>query len=132
MNKIEWIILITDNYQKSKAFYQDLLGLSVKRVSDAEEFVQFKLGNCFLALYGRKAVSKLLPKKFLHSSGGAIYTWAESENIDQLYKELLAKGVTFIKSPATQPWGQRTAYFTDPDGHIWEIQKWVNSKDMLY
>ena len=124
-NAIEWIILITDNYLKSKSFYKDVLGLTVDREIDNEEFVQFKLNNCFLALYGRTQTEKLLGQKYLNKAGGAIYTWAESENVDKLYEELKGKGVTFIKPPQTQPWGQRTAYFTDPDGTIWEIQQWV-------
>ncbi len=35
------------------------------------------------------------------------------------------KKMRLIKPPMTQPWGQRTAYSTDPDGHIWELQQWV-------
>ena len=125
MNRIEWIILITNKYIYSKAFYRDILNLPIEREIDAEEFVQFKLKNCFLALFGRNQAERLLSSKYLAKSGGAIYTWAESEDIDKTYRALKKKGVKFIKFPKTQPWGQRTAYFTDPDGHIWEIQEWL-------
>ncbi|MDA4131655.1 MAG: VOC family protein, partial [Thaumarchaeota archaeon] len=27
----------------------------------------------------------------------------------------------FVKPPTTQPWGQRIAYFEDPEGNLWEI-----------
>ena len=93
INAVEWIILITDNYLKSKSFYKDVLGLTVVRELDDEEFVQFKLNNCFLALYGRTQAEKLLGKKYLNKAGGAIYTLAESENVDKLYEELKARGV---------------------------------------
>jgi uncharacterized glyoxalase superfamily protein PhnB len=29
--------------------------------------------------------------------------------------------VSLLNGPLDRPWGVRTATFTDPDGHIWEI-----------
>lgn len=128
--KVEWIILVTDTYQKSYAFYKEILGFHIEREISEEEFCQFSLQNCFVAIYGKKFVEKLIGKEYVGKSGSAIYTFAESKDIDKQYQELKEKGVIFIKEPATQPWGQRTAYFTDPDGHIWEIQQWMK-KDNL-
>ena len=48
----------------------------------------------------------------------------EVEDLDKAYKELKSKSVNFIKEPKMQSWGQYAAYFTDPDGHIWEIFTW--------
>lgn len=124
-SKIEWIILITDNYKNSYTFYKEVLDLEVEREVPEEEFCQFTLQNCFLAIYGRKAIEQLVGREFIKTSGGAIYTFGESEDIDKDYKNLRQKGVNFIKPPTTQTWGQRTAYFTDPDGHLWEVQQWV-------
>lgn len=124
--KVEWIILLTDKYQDSYAFYKDTLGFHVEREVAEEEFCQFSLENCFIAIYGRKFVEQLIGKEYLGKSGGAIYTFSESKDIDKQYQDLKGKGVIFIKEPMTQPWGQRTAYFSDPDGHIWEIQQWMN------
>jgi len=41
--------------------------------------------------------------------------------VDREYEELGQKGVHFVKPPTTQPWGQRIAYFEDPEGNLWEI-----------
>jgi catechol 2,3-dioxygenase-like lactoylglutathione lyase family enzyme len=35
--------------------------------------------------------------------------------------ELDTRGVALLNGPVNRAWGQRTASFTDPDGHIWEI-----------
>ncbi len=43
------------------------------------------------------------------------------EDVDREYEELRQKGVHFVKPPTTQPWGQRIAYFEDPEGNLWEI-----------
>ncbi len=125
-SNIEWIILATDHYKISRSFYKNTLGLTIIRETPKEEFTQFKLDNCFLAIYGRKQMEKLVGKKYIGNGGAAIYTLKEVEDVDKYYQELKNQGVKFIKKPTTQPWGQRTAYFLDPDYHIWEIQQWVN------
>lgn len=118
---------MTDKYLESKNFYQNILGFKIERDIPEEEFTQFKLSSCYLAIYGRNQISKLLGKEITAQPGGAIYTFAESKNVDNQFHELQDKGVKFITEPKTQPWGQRTAYFTDPDGHVWEIQEWIKS-----
>jgi lactoylglutathione lyase len=35
--------------------------------------------------------------------------------------ELAQRGVQLINGPVDRGWGTRTAAFSDPDGHIWEI-----------
>lgn len=125
---IEWIILITENYNTMKVFYRDTLGFPIERDVPEEEFTQFKTDNCFIAIYGRQFVQKLLGKPIVGKPGASIYSFKESMDVDSDYQQLKTKGVQFIKTPQTQPWGQRTAYFTDPDGNIWEIQQWVSKE----
>lgn len=125
---IQWVILVTDRYKESVNFYKEFLGFTQEREIPEEEFCQFSLKNCSFAVYGRNQAEKLLGKEYITQAGGAIYTLPETQNIDKEYQNLKQKGVRFIKEPATQPWGQRTAYFTDPDGHIWEIQQWLSRK----
>lgn len=35
--------------------------------------------------------------------------------------ELLANGAVAVQPPDDMPWGQRTAFFADPDGNIHEL-----------
>src|SRR5688572_3148876 len=125
MSSIEWIILVTENYDTMKAFYQNLLAFPIERDVPEEQFTQFKATNCFVAIYGKKFVEKLLGRKITGKPGSTIYSFGKSKDLDTDYQQLLAIGVQFIKAPETQSWGQRTAYFTDPDGNIWEIQQWI-------
>lgn len=42
-------------------------------------------------------------------------------DVDAAYEEFKGKGVTFVRPPADQRWGVRTAHFADPEGNLWEI-----------
>ena len=41
--------------------------------------------------------------------------------MDAVCAELARRGVQLLNGPMDRPWGIRTASFTDPAGHIWEI-----------
>ena len=43
------------------------------------------------------------------------------DDADAVCEELATRGVELLNGPMNRPWGMRTASFTDPDGHIWEI-----------
>ena len=43
------------------------------------------------------------------------------ENVDAMCAELVKHGVVLVNGPMDRPWGIRTACFSDPGGHIWEI-----------
>jgi uncharacterized glyoxalase superfamily protein PhnB len=43
------------------------------------------------------------------------------DDVDAVCAELAGRGVTLLNGPMDRPWGIRTASFTDPGGHIWEI-----------
>jgi uncharacterized glyoxalase superfamily protein PhnB len=42
-------------------------------------------------------------------------------DVDAAFAELTARGATAMTPPTTRPWGQRTAYIRDPDGHLIEL-----------
>jgi lactoylglutathione lyase len=44
------------------------------------------------------------------------------KDVDEVYRRLKDKGVTFINPPLDRPdWGIRAAHFRDPDGNLLEI-----------
>lgn len=47
-------------------------------------------------------------------------------NKGELWQEVICAlladlGVTLLNGPTDRPWGIRTASFTDPSGHVWEV-----------
>jgi catechol 2,3-dioxygenase-like lactoylglutathione lyase family enzyme len=47
----------------------------------------------------------------------------EVDDVDAMCAELTKRGVELLNGPMDRPWGVRTASFSDPGGHIWEIAK---------
>jgi lactoylglutathione lyase len=43
------------------------------------------------------------------------------DDADAVSADLAKRGVELLNGPMDREWGVRTASFTDPDGHIWEI-----------
>jgi uncharacterized glyoxalase superfamily protein PhnB len=52
-----------------------------------------------------------------------------TDDADALHADLVRRGIGFFQEPADQPWGMRTAYFKDPDGHVWEIAQPVKQPE---
>lgn len=44
-----------------------------------------------------------------------------TEDVQALYDDLTAKGVTFTGQPESMPWGGKGAHFSDPDGNMFFI-----------
>lgn len=40
-----------------------------------------------------------------------------TDDVNQAYQELLAKGVSFSQPPEPMPWGTLATWFSDPDGN---------------
>lgn len=106
-------------------FYRDILEFEIKEDVNTTNVYLEKDGTLFL-LYGRKDFEKMTNRRYGYAEGvNGHYEIALSvENyaqVDAVYKQLLAKGVTPIMPPETFSWGQRTCYIADPEGNLIEI-----------
>ncbi len=121
--RLAYIIRYPSDLQCSVAFYCDTLGLQIEY--QAEGYVAFRMeGPVVFALFARERVPELFgteesssPSRNRHEGELAFLT----ENVDALHAALLRKDVDFLCAPTDRPWGERTAYFKDPDGYLIEI-----------
>lgn len=120
IQKMEATVIFVKDLSKSIHFYVDVIGLERTEVSD--DFANLKIKDKNIALLGPKVVKELLGKEITNPGFSGLIA-AEVDSVDKSYGELKNK-VKFIKPPTLQSWGQYTAYFVDPDGHIWEIFEW--------
>jgi len=125
--KVNAIVLLVRNFEKCANFYKDVLNLRVKNKD--EGFIAFELeGNQEMAVMSLEAASKMISTEVINPEKHGehrILLAMFVQDTDKTYEEFRAKGVTFVKPPTTQPWGQRTAYFKDPEDNLWEISHFI-------
>jgi lactoylglutathione lyase len=115
------IILFVEDLRRSKVFYHEVLGLDVHFEDD--QSVGFKVeGLAFIVLQVDRARVQLQGEPTATPGAGATaFLTTFTDDVDALHADLAGRGINFLQPPTDQPWGVRTAYFKDPDGHVWEL-----------
>ncbi len=118
---IETITLFVEDLERSKVFYQNVFGLSV--VFEDKNSAVFRFENTQINLLKIPAANDLIkPGVVASPSAGSRFQFTiPVDDVDAACAELAARGVELLNGPMDRPWGIRTASFTDPGGHIWEI-----------
>jgi catechol 2,3-dioxygenase-like lactoylglutathione lyase family enzyme len=118
--KVDVINLFAEDLAGARSFYQEVLGLEL--AFQDENVAVFKLENTMVCLRDVSEASVLIaPTAVASPQAGSRFLLAVFvDNVDALCAELTARGVA-VNGPADRPWGMRTATFTDPAGHLWEI-----------
>lgn len=122
--RIALISLLTDDVPRLVAFYRDVLGFAVENPMD--DYTEFVSEGVRFAVCNRKElVNATHHPRFSEPARGQSFELAfplpTREEVDRAYAEITANGATPVQPPATMPWGQRTAFFADPDGNIHEL-----------
>jgi catechol 2,3-dioxygenase-like lactoylglutathione lyase family enzyme len=115
------ITLFVEDPQRSKAFYEKVFELPVLFEDDNSAVFQFD--NTIINLLARREAPELIAPAAV-ASPGAGSSFQFSIWVDDTYavcEQLAALGVELLNGPVDRVWGMRTATFTDPDGHVWEI-----------
>ena len=132
--RIHVVTLAVADLERSLAFYR-ALGLESPGIGGTEYIADdehpggavamFNLeGGLILALYGRSDLAKDAgipigqPSAGEFSLGHAVPT---RDDVDVLLEQAVAAGAEALGEPHDRPWGIYSAYFRDPDGHLWEI-----------
>lgn len=133
--RIDFITLAVTDLERSLAFYRDGLGLRTDGIVGTEypgddtnpagPVVMIPLGeDMTLALYPATELAKdanvppVTPAPGTLSIGHRV---ASNDAVDALLKQAEAAGATLTDTAHERPWGIYSGYFSDPDGHLWEV-----------
>ena len=113
--QIDYTMVIVSDMDRSVEFYRDKLGIPLKFQSP--DWTEFVTGATTLALHGggiRQEQSGLDGKD---KTAGTCSIGFNVEDVDKIYEELKARGITFVMPP-TQREGEgiKLAVCVDPDG----------------
>lgn len=130
IHKVLSAVLFVQDLTRCTAFYRDTFKLQFLWSDDNSSTFLLEEG-LYLTLLSPAGAADLLGTQVdkLKIEGGPRGLLAAGvADVDASYKELKAKGVTFVRLPTDQRWGLRTAHFTDPEGNLWEINQSIESK----
>jgi len=122
-SRISFITLGVSDIERAIRFYRDGLGFPLSSASK-DDVAFFKTGGVVLALYpsDKLAEDAKVPAE---GSGFRSVTLAHNvrsrEEVSQVLARAEAAGGTITKPAQDTFWGGHGGYFSDPDGHLWEV-----------
>jgi lactoylglutathione lyase len=105
-------ILTTNDLPGSLRFYRDLLGGTVTYQFPPEGepgYVALDIGRSHLGIGHQDQPGDLVNDR--------ITLWVYADDCDAALDKLRGAGVPVLQEPADQPWGERMATVSDPDGN---------------
>jgi predicted enzyme related to lactoylglutathione lyase len=110
--------IVTDDVEGLAAFYATLVG---KPVALNEYYVEVQAGPMSVGFSKRRfteydADSEGRPGG--RPRRGEVILDFEVDDVDAEYVRIGALGVDWVMPPTTQPWGNRSMIFTDPEGNL--------------
>jgi catechol 2,3-dioxygenase-like lactoylglutathione lyase family enzyme len=119
---VGYVVLFVDDFDRALSFYAEKVGFPVRL--RAEGYAEFAVEGAKFALLSRSRVPKLTGDDHAGRPAAGSHEGAVTvlvEDVDRTYTELSGRGVSFLGTPQDRPWGQRTVYFQDPEGHLIEV-----------
>jgi lactoylglutathione lyase len=103
---LEGIVLYSQDLDRAKTFYRDLLGLPL--LLEEDHVIHFDAGTVRLAIHR-------YPTGGVREGPEGFLVFAV-ESLTATYEELHRRGAEFLGPPVHRPYG-RVAYLRDPEGH---------------
>jgi len=119
--EIGGINLFVEDLDQAKQFYQDIFGM--EPVHQDTDMAMFRFKNTMIFLNNAAEADKLIGPARVGPPGAgprAEYVIIV-DDVDAVCAEIKNKGVVLVNGPEDRPWGMRTAAFSDPAGHFWEL-----------
>ena len=120
--RLSFVTLGVRDLARATRFYVETLRLPLLKSLPEVSF--FELGKTWLSLYPRDL---LAADAGVSPDGGGFAGFALAHNVrspaevDALLAEAEAGGGRIVKPGQQAEWGGYSGYFSDPDGHLWEV-----------
>lgn len=121
---IRAITLFVEDLEATRQFYREVFRLPL--VFEDDTSAAFDFGNTIINLTTTNSAQAMIEPAVVapREAGSRMQFTITVDDVDATCAELARRGVELLNGPIDRPWGLRTASFSDPGGHIWEITKW--------
>lgn len=120
--RLSFVTLGVSDVGKARAFYEALGFRPSSASQDGVAF--FDAGGVVLSLFGREALADdagVVATKSGFSGISLAHNVSSETEVDKAISEAVAAGATLLKPGQKAFWGGYSGYFSDPDGHLWEV-----------
>jgi predicted enzyme related to lactoylglutathione lyase len=128
--RFEGLTLTVQNVATSVKFYGEMLGLDVAH-NAAPDFAMIKVPGAVGGTIGLLSLEEARKEGASESTAEqkrGVHVEFTTDDLDALYAELSAKGMTFHEPPHDEPW-ERVMTAFDPDGYAVEIAQGRRGQD---
>src|SRR5918996_4164882 len=120
-------ILAVSEFERSLAFYRDVLGLEVEVLYDDPPYATLTAAGARVSLAeqghpaeDRPGVTMAAPED---ASRANVVIVLEVRDARAVYADLADRGARFLAEPYEPPWGGCRFFCVDPDGYLVEIEQ---------
>jgi catechol 2,3-dioxygenase-like lactoylglutathione lyase family enzyme len=119
------ITLGVSNLARSTEFYREMF--STRPITEHEGVTFIPLPGVWLSLYPLEKLAEDIGESMQLATAGRFrgvtlaYNARSKEEITAIFARAAEAGAHIAKAPQDTFWGGHSGYFTDPDGHYWEV-----------
>lgn len=119
---MRYTILYVDNVEATLDFYERAFALTRHFLHDAGDYGELSTGETKLAFSSIALMDQLGKSPGRPDPAAPVFEIAfETTDVEAAFQRAVAAGATEVQPVRDEPWGQRTAYVSDPNGYLVEI-----------
>lgn len=122
-NEIVQLTLVVKDYDEAIDFYTKKLGFQVledTQMNEHKRWVRIAPPGSSTSLLLGKANSESQQQAIGNQTGGRVFLFMHTDNLDEYYQQLVGKQVTIVREPSVEPFG-KVCVFEDLYGNLWDL-----------
>ncbi|MEP1034998.1 VOC family protein [Ekhidna sp.] len=122
-NEIFQLTLVVRDYDEAISFYTEKLGFELledTRLSETKRWVRVAPPQSNTSLLFGKAANEKQKQAIGNQTGGRVFLFMHTDDLDGYYAQLKANKVKIIREPSKEDFG-KVFVFADLYGNLWDL-----------
>lgn len=120
--KLKYTIFYVENVKSSLDFYSRAFGFDVTFLHESGDYGELSTGQTSLSFSSVSLMKQLGKAPAKPDPAHPVFEIAlETDDVSSALTRALAAGAVLVQDVRDEPWGQTTAYVSDPNGYLVEL-----------